>query len=196
MAKRKNKEEEKITLSEFLRLYNSIYQGCLLYIARNFPQIDDEQTRDICSDTMTKAFSRFHTYDASKGAFTTWLYTIASNTAIDFINDSKKQPSTGSPLPISGGGDENDDEYHIDIEDEDSKNPMDEILEKEREEKKQAYFAKLEKIDQIILSMREEGRPFNEIAERLGIPATTARTRCRRATLKLKKWMEISDEIG
>ena len=179
-----------------MRLYNSIYQGCLLYIARNFPQIDDEQTRDICSDTMTKAFSRFHTYDASKGAFTTWLYTIASNTAIDFINDSKKQPSTGSPLPISGGGDENDDEYHIDIEDEDSKNPMDEILEKEREEKKQAYFAKLDKIDQIILSMREEGRPFNEIAERLGIPATTARTRCRRATLKLKKWMEISDEIG
>ena len=195
MAKKRNKEEEKITLSEFLRLYNSIYQGCLLYIARNFPQIDDEQTRDICSDTMTKAFSRFHTYDASKGAFTTWLYTIASNTAIDFINDSKKQPSANTPLPLSGG-DEDDDEYHIDIEDEDSKNPMDEILEKEREEKKQTYFAKLEKIDRIILSMREEGRPFNEIAERLGIPATTARTRCRRATLKLKKWMEISDEIG
>lgn len=196
MARKKNKEEEKITLSEFLRLYNSIYQGCLLYIARNFPQIDDEQTRDICSDTMTKAFSRFHTYDASKGAFTTWLYTIASNTAIDFINDSKKQPSTSAPLPISGGGDENEDEYHIDIEDEDSKNPMDEILEKEREEKKQTYFAKLEPIDQKILSMREEGRPFNEIAQLLGIPSTTARTRCRRATLKLKKWMEISDEIA
>lgn len=196
MAKKKNKEEEKITLSEFLRLYNNIYQGCLLYIARNFPQIDDEQTRDICSDTMTKAFSRFHRYDASKGAFTTWLYTIASNTAIDFINDSKKQPSTGTPLPLSGGGDENDDEYHIDIEDEDSKNPMDEILEKEREEKKRTYFAKLESIDQKILSMREEGRQFNEIAEQLGIPSTTARTRCRRATLKLKKWMEISDEIA
>ena len=135
MAKKKKKEEEAVTLSEFLRLYNSIYQGCLLYIARNFPQIDDEQTRDICSDTMTKAFSRFHTYDASKGAFTTWLYTIASNTAIDFINDSKKQPSTGTPMPLTDG-DENDDEYRIDIEDEDSKNPMDEILEKEREEKK------------------------------------------------------------
>ncbi len=195
MARKKNKEEEKITLSEFLRLYNSIYQGCLLYIARNFPQIDDEQTRDICSDTMTKAFSRFHTYDASKGAFTTWLYTIASNTAIDFINDSKKQPSTSAPLPLAGG-DENDEEYHIDIEDEDSKNPMDEILEKEREEKKQTYFAKLELIDQKILSMREEGRQFNEIAEQLGIPSTTARTRCRRATLKLKKWMEMSDEIA
>ena len=195
MARKKNKEEEKITLSEFLRLYNSIYQGCLLYIARNFPQIDDEQTRDICSDTMTKAFSRFHTYDASKGAFTTWLYTIASNTAIDFINDSKKQPSTSAPLPLAGG-DENDEEYHIDIEDEDSKNPMDEILEKEREEKKQTFFAKLEPIDQKILSMREEGRQFNEIAEQLGIPSTTARTRCRRATLKLKKWMEMSDEIA
>ncbi len=195
MAKKKKKEEEAVTLSEFLRLYNSIYQGCLLYINRNFPQIDDEQARDICSDTMTKAFSRFHTYDASKGAFTTWLYTIASNTAIDFINDSKKQPSTGTPLPLTDG-DENDDEYRIDIEDEDSKNPMDEILEKEREEKKQTYFAKLEKIDQTILSMREEGRPFNEIAERLGIPAATARTRCRRATLKLKKWMEMSDEIA
>ena len=195
MARKKNKEEEAVTLSEFLRLYNSIYQGCLLYINRNFPQIDDEQARDICSDTMTKAFSRFHTYDASKGAFTTWLYTIASNTAIDFINDSKKQPSTGTPLPLTGG-DENDDEYRIDIEDEDSKNPMDEILEKEREEKKQNYFAKLEKIDQTILSMREEGRPFNEIAEHLDIPAPTARTRCRRATLKLKKWMEMSDEIA
>ena len=195
MRKKKNTGQE-ITLSEFLRLYNNIYQGCLMYIARNFPQIDDEQTRDICSDTMAKAFSRFHTYDAAKGAFTTWLYTIASNTAIDFINDSKKQPSSSASLPLPGGADDEDSEFHIDIEDEDSKNPMDEILEKEMEEKKCANLAKLAPMDQKILAMREEGRPFNEIATELGIPPTTARTRLRRATIKLKHWMEISDEIG
>lgn len=194
MAKKKNSEQE-ITLNEFLHLYNNIYQGCLMHIARYFPQFDDEQTRDICSDTMAKAFSRFHTYDATKGAFTTWLYTIANNTAIDFINDSKKQPSTSISLPLPGG-DDDEDEYHIDIEDADSKNPMDEILEKEMEEKKRTNFAKLDPIDQKILAMREDGRPFNEIAEFLGIPSTTARTRSRRATLKLKKWMEMSDEIA
>ena len=196
MKKEKNKSEgmQEITLNEFLRLYNNIYQGCLMYIARNFPQFDDEETRDICSDMMTKAFSRFHTYDASKGAFTTWLYTIACNTAIDHANDSKKKPSATVQLP--GGAGEDEDDFEVDIEDEDSKNPMDMILEKEMEEKKTRNISRLSQQEQLILSMREEGRPFKEIAERLGIPATTARTQCRRATLKLKKMMDVSDDLA
>ena len=99
MKKENKVSKNEITLSEFLKLYNSIYQGCLLYIARHFPQFEDEEARDICSDTMTKAFSRFQTYDASKGAFTTWLYTIAYNTAIDHANDSKRKPNATVALP-------------------------------------------------------------------------------------------------
>lgn len=186
--------KNEITLSEFLRLYNSIYQGCLLYIARHFPQFEDEEARDICSDTMTKAFSRFHTYDPAKGAFTTWLYTIASNTAIDHANDSKR--GLGTTLSLPNPVSEDDTPFNSDIVDADTKNPMDLILEKEREEKKLVCVKKLTEEEQLILSMREEGRPFNEIAQQLGIPSTTARTKSRRATHKLKKMMETSDELS
>lgn len=191
--KRKNKENPEITLSEFLRLYNSIYQGCLMYIARNFPNFDDEETRDICSDTMTKAFSKFHTYDTQKGAFTTWLYTIAFNTAIDHANEHKKQPNVTAslPSPIS----DEDDDFSTDIIDTDSKSPMDMIVEKEMEEKKRLQLAKLSQVEQSIIAMREEGLQFKDIALLLNMPATTARTKYRRATLKLKDLMEISDDL-
>lgn len=191
MAKKKKNQQE-ITLSEFLRLYNNIYQGCLLYIARNFPNFDDEETRDICSDTMTKAFSKFHSYDPQKGAFTTWLYTIAYNTAIDHADANKKKPNASVSLPSP---DVEEEEFAVEIIDTDCKNPMEVILEKEMEERKQLNLSKLSPLEQRIIAMREEGQQFKDIALQLGMPSTTARTKYRRATLKLKSLMEISDEL-
>jgi DNA-directed RNA polymerase specialized sigma24 family protein len=91
--------------------------------------------------------------------------------------------------------DAEEEEFAVEIIDTDCKNPMEVILEKEMEERKQINLSKLSPLEQRIIAMREEGQQFKDIALQLGMPSTTARTKYRRATLKLKSLMEISDEL-
>ena len=53
-----------------------------------------EDCEDICQETFQKCFNNIQTYNP-KYAFSTWLYTIANNTALDFL---RKRRVTTTPL--------------------------------------------------------------------------------------------------
>ena len=180
--------------ASFEEVYRTYYKGCLNFIAGSYPTLRDEEVEDICSETMMKAFRSFESFDVSKGNITTWLFKIAINTAKDHFLDQKKLPS--STMTMNSVSDEEKEAgYEPDIADPDTKSPIDMILEEEREEKKNENIEKLEGLEKEILLMRDRGDRYKDIAERLGIPETTCRTKFRRATQKLRRLMEVSDDL-
>lgn len=178
--------------ASFEEVYRTYYKGCMAFIASTFPKLREEEVEDICSDAMIRAFRSFKGYDPAKGGMTTWLFKIAVNAAKDHFSDCKKQPAS---ITSSGKGrDDIEDVYELDIIDTDSKTPIEVILEEEREEKKNENIEKLEEIEKEIVLMRDQGVKYSEISEKLGIPSATCRTKFRRATQKLRKIMNASDE--
>lgn len=178
----------------FAKVYTSCYAGCLAYIHKIYPKLTDEEVEDICSEAMMKALRSYGSYDPAKGTITTWLFKIAMNVGKDHFEAKKKQPSATMTVAAIGD-DEAKDGYEPDIVDPDTKTPLEVILGEEREEKKNANIDRLPEIERNIVLMRDDGLHYREISEKLGIPEPTARTKFRRAMIKLKNMMETSDEI-
>lgn len=68
-------------LSEFTQLYDTFIQKIFQYIY--YKTTHKETAEDLTSVTFTKALERIGSFDASKGSFSSWLYTIARNSVID-----------------------------------------------------------------------------------------------------------------
>ncbi len=47
------------------------------------------EAEDLTEDVFLKVMQKKHTFDPDKSAFSTWIYTIARNTVIDFLRTSK-----------------------------------------------------------------------------------------------------------
>ena len=178
----------------FEEVYRTYYSGCLSFIHSTYPKLRDEEVEDICSEAMMKAFRSFKCYDSRKGTMTTWLFRIAVNTAKDYFDDKKKQPSATASI-LQPGDEDNSEGYESDVVDTDTKTPIEVILEEETQAKKDANIDKLNEVDKYIVLMRDTGKQYKEIAAELGLPETTCRTKFRRAIMKLRKMMEMSDEI-
>ena len=52
---------------------------------------DRQEAEDIAQDTFIKAYERIRTFDKEKGRFSTWLYRIAGNKAIDYLRRNKRK---------------------------------------------------------------------------------------------------------
>ena len=52
------------------------------YVKNHVNSVEDAE--DITSDVFVKIFSKLDTYDESKASISTWIYSMTSNTVIDF----------------------------------------------------------------------------------------------------------------
>ncbi|WP_024864930.1 RNA polymerase sigma factor [Butyrivibrio sp. FCS014] len=43
-----------------------------------------EDAEDLCADVFVKIYQKLDTYDSSKASISTWIYSVTSNTVIDF----------------------------------------------------------------------------------------------------------------
>ncbi|HBZ25891.1 MAG TPA: RNA polymerase subunit sigma-24 [Rikenellaceae bacterium] len=66
----------------FTSLVSSYRSAVLIYISTIIP--NNEDAEDVCQECFQKCFRYLPSYDV-RYAFSTWLYTIAQNTAFDFI---------------------------------------------------------------------------------------------------------------
>lgn len=122
---------------------------------------------DITFDAFIKCFRSLDSYDLSK-PFTTWLFTIAHNLAIDYFRR-QKTPSEYLDEMHPGGDD-----------------PVAAYERKRRTEIIDEAMDRLAAIDRelIILFHREE-HSYEEISAITGLPVTTIKTRLHRARRKL-----------
>ncbi|MDP3452291.1 MAG: sigma-70 family RNA polymerase sigma factor [Bacteroidales bacterium] len=78
----------------------SLYRDAVLSYVLGIVQ-NNEDAEDICQESFQKCFRYLESYD-SRYAFSTWLYTIAQNTSLDFL---RKRRLPSSPLSeISSDG--------------------------------------------------------------------------------------------
>lgn len=83
----KSQEFEQIFRDYFSRIYNYIYlrvKDCYL-------------ADDLTADVFVKAYQGFDRYDPQKSSLSTWLYTIAYNTLVDYY---RSTPSSRIPAEI------------------------------------------------------------------------------------------------
>ncbi len=146
---------------------------------------NEKDAEDITQDAFVKMWRNLKKFDQNRN-FKTWIFSIAKNTAIDFLKKKKF-------LPFSR------------FDTEDGKNIITEtfadtaLLPQEIFEKQEiirglkSMIARLFPKYQTVLSLRyNDGLTFREIAETLDEPLHTVKSRHRRALIKLKKLLKDS----
>jgi RNA polymerase sigma-70 factor (ECF subfamily) len=89
------KEHEKFfiekTGKDFTELYKKYYPKLIYYTSKMCN--DPQKTEDIVTDSFLTAFEKINKYEMEKAQFSTWLFTIAKNLALQAIKNDKKSVS-------------------------------------------------------------------------------------------------------
>lgn len=85
---------------DFQSTYKKYYPKLVYYVNKMCK--DESLSEDIASDSFIMALDKINKYDKSKSQFSTWLFTIAKNIALQSIKDSKKTLSMDNELDNEG----------------------------------------------------------------------------------------------
>ena len=168
------KSGNKEIFKELIEKYSSSIFNFVAHMTRKI------EATDITQDIFIKAWKNLYKYNHEKSSFKTWLFTIAKNTAIDFLK--KKKNITFADLNI----DENED-FSENIKDE---NPLpDQVLEKlEQSALLNNLINELPiHYKNVLILHYQEEMTFLEIGKILEKPLNTVKSYHRRAILYLRK---------
>src|SRR5581483_632357 len=163
-----DEEALKELISRYLKpVYNFIY-----HLAGN-----KENAEDISQETFVKAWKNLKKYNPEQN-FKTWLFTIARNTAIDWLRKKKS-------LVFSDFDSDDKNVMESTLSDE-SPQALEEIILSEDKKHLLEGIEKLSPMYQSILTLRyNEEFTFKEIGEILGKPLHTVKSQHRRALIQL-----------
>ena len=146
-----------------------------------------EDAADVVQDAFLNAFQSLHTFKGD-AEFFTWLYRIAFNTAISLKR--KKRPAVSLEAHTGEAG--------IDPDDPSEYVKPGATLERTEDERQLHWaIARLSQEHREVLILKDlEGMKYEEIAEVLGVPIGTIRSRLHRARLELRDLLTPPDERG
>lgn len=156
------------------------YRGALYHIVLKMVR-RPEEAEDLVQEAFIKAFGALKSY-RFEYRFSTWLYKIAANCAIDFLRKRKIDAmSLDRPMETADGA--------VQVELADWTYNPEETLYKHRQQVSiaAAIEALPEKYKEVILMRHRDDLPYSEIADRLGVPVGTVKARIFRARELLKK---------
>lgn len=85
----KQAAEGPLSISDFEELFREYHPKVYAYV--RYRLNDDQEAEDLTSDIMERALTRLSSYDAQKGAFSTWLFSIAHNMWVNHIKKWKRR---------------------------------------------------------------------------------------------------------
>ena len=139
-------------------------------VARNLVP-SDEDAQDLAQEAFVRVFKSLATFDFEHG-FTTWLYRIVTNLAIDHLR--RRRPATSTTRS-------EEDESDFDLVDARMLAPSERLEALELADEVKETLASLAPHFQSVLVLREiEGLPCNEIAKIVGATHVTVRWRLHR----------------
>ena len=171
----------------YIVLYTRYDAGVRSHISRYVSQKED--IKDICLESFQKAFSQIASYNPEY-KFSTWLYRIARNTAFDYLN---KQDREKNNMPTTS--------IHEDFAElkelpATMHNPEEDIINQQEYDKWLTNIEKLKDDYKLVARMNLiDNFGYKEIADGLGMPLNTVKTKIRRAKALLLKMMNYSDEV-
>ncbi|MCG8389606.1 MAG: sigma-70 family RNA polymerase sigma factor [Cytophagales bacterium] len=165
------KEDDEQAFAMLMDRYKRPVYHMVLKMVRN---VDDAE--DLTIEAFAKAFKNLHRFKKDY-TFSTWLFRIATNNAIDFIR--KKRLETMS-LDTSFT-DDSGEAVQIDVEDK-NLNPQEEAIKSQKIELIQLFVTKLPAKYQRLVKLRYfEELSYEEIAQELDAPLGTVKAQLHRA---------------
>ena len=136
---------------------------------------------EIAQETMVALWRRASSFDPERARLSTWLFTIARNLVIDQY---RRQGAGAASVPI--------DEWHADaLPDDPQRAPEELVLTAEREHRVRDAMRALPDDQARVLRMSFFGEhPHARIAEELGIPLGTVKSRIRLAVAHLRRLLD------
>lgn len=134
---------------------------------------DWSQAEEITQEVMIKVWRKAASFNSSKASATTWIYTIARNTRIDFIRRNERKDRKIEPEDI----------WH-ELE---SAEPLVDMQQKRAETQIRRAMSSLpDEQAQVLFKAFMEGKSHNEVAEEMSLPLGTVKSRIRLALSKLQ----------
>lgn len=129
---------------------------------------------EVAQEVMIKVWNKAHTFNPNAAAVSTWIFTLARNSKIDYLRKNGRHMSDIDPEML----------WH-DIADE-TADPFIQAQQKRSEEEVREHLATLpEDQMQVLKSVYMEGRTHQEVAEVMNLPLGTVKSRIRLALKKL-----------
>jgi RNA polymerase sigma-70 factor (ECF subfamily) len=148
-----------------------------------------DELEDLVQEALTKALLHLNSY-SEEYAFSTWLYRIATNHAIDYLRRKKLNAFSISAPPSMSTHRSEDESREFEISD-DSWVPDDVMLADERTSLIEAAIEQLpENYKRIIRLRHNEDMEYEEIARVLSLPMGTVKVHLHRARAALAKMLE------
>ncbi len=163
---------------------------------------DPGAAEDVVQETYLAMWTRSESYSPEAGSLIGWLLTIARHRAIDRLRAASRQPVVVALAPATSDGAENDLERLLALgRPVGSADPADEPSDvAERRWVRAVVRTALDKMPeperQALELAYDDELTQAEIAERLGWPIGTVKTRTRRALLRLRAMLESVPDIG
>lgn len=152
-----------------------MYRESIYFMMLKMVRTEDD-AEDLTIEAFGKAFNRLHQYSPSF-AFSTWLFKIASNNAIDFIRK-KRIKVTSMDSAFTNDDGEN---VKIDVRSEE-KNPAEETMHLEKVEVMRDIVKKLKPRYRDLIEKRYfQELSYEEIANEMGLPLGTVKAQLFRA---------------
>ncbi len=133
---------------------------------------DPETAEEIVQETMLSVWRKAHLFAESKGSFSTWVFTIARNLRIDKLRRNTVWYDLGTEAEEQPSEDDS---------------PYDELQrQQQRERVTEALKTLTHDQHEVVRLAYIEGLTHTEIAERLGVPLGTVKSRMRLAYGKIR----------
>lgn len=165
---------------------------------------DQHVAEEVVQETFLALWNRAELFDPATGSLAAWLHTIARNRTVDRLRASARRPRLVSAV-IAGGSDEPE-AMALDriattgtvvAGSARSRGPEDEIVQMELRETLRAAIGTMPDAERTVIVLAyTDGLTQSEIAERLGWPLGTVKTRTRRALLHLRTLLAEHHDPG
>ena len=165
------------------RFHRRIYNVCYRFAG------DADSAQDLTQDVFIKMYRTLNTYDASKGAFVTWITTITRNLLVDHFRKTKGERLTDSlDGPVS--------------EHEDAPNLRDQIADRsvapdaaaQSRETREMVHQALQKLSpelrEAVILRDLQDMDYREIATALRVPEGTVKSRINRGRAELARLLQ------
>ena len=174
MAREKGDQQ---AYADLMRMYKEPVYLMLLKMTKNPADADD-----LTIEAFGKAFCQLHLYNPTN-AFSTWLFSIASNNCLDFIRKQRMETVPISDMQTKSEGEVF--EYPVPA---DTPNPEEAMMNEQRKQRLREFVGLLKPRYRDLVEMRYfDELSYEEIAERTKLPMGTVKIRLSRAKALLKE---------
>ncbi len=144
-----------------------------------------EEAEDITQEVFVKVYNNLKKYE-QQAAFSTWLYRIATNSALDALDKTKRRPQKAAPIKNADNAQEETD--LLTLQPSSTAGPEDSAIQSELRECISRVLKKIEREQARLLVMRDfDDLSYDEIAKLLGAGLSAVKMRIHRSRLAFQE---------